>query len=46
MKEFYRGIDAALLRQVVYGTLRLGIYFNMTEWVKVEKNGGENLSAL
>ena len=39
-------LDSALLRQVVYGTLRLGIYFNATEWVKVNKNNGENLSAL
>lgn len=29
-------LDAALLRQVVYGTLRLGIYFNLTEWMKVK----------
>lgn len=43
IKEFYRGIDSALLRQVVYGTLRLGIYFNLTEWIKVNKNNGENL---
>ena len=28
-------LDAALLRQVVYGTLRLGIYFNLTEWIKM-----------
>lgn len=46
MKEFYRGIDAALLRQVIYGTLRLGIYFNLTEWIKVNKNDGANLSVL
>ena len=46
IKEFYRGLDSALLRQVVYGTLRLGIYFNLTEWVKVNKNNGESLSAL
>lgn len=46
IKEFYRGLDSALLRQVVYGTLRLGIYFNLTEYIKTEKNGGENLSAL
>lgn len=46
VKEFYRGLDSALLRQVVYGTLRLGIYFNATEWIKVNKNNGENLSAL
>lgn len=30
----------------MYGTLRLGIYFNLTEWVKVNKNEGSNLSAL
>ena len=46
IKEFYRGIDAALMRQVVYGTLRLGIYFNLTEWIKTNKNNGENLTAL
>lgn len=40
MKEFYKGIDAALLRQVVYGTLRLGIYFNMIEMFKKKNNGG------
>lgn len=39
-------IDAALLRQVVYGTLRLGIYFNLTEYIKVERNKGENLTVL
>lgn len=38
-KAFYKGIDSALLRQVVYGTLRLGIFFNMTESMK-QKNGG------
>lgn len=46
VKEFYKGIDAALLRQVVYGTLRLGIYFNLTEYIKVERNKGENLTVL
>ena len=34
------------MRQVVYGTLRLGIYFNATEYVKTNTNKGENLSAL
>ena len=43
---YFYSLDSALLRQVVYGTLRLGIYFNLTEWVKVNKNGGEGLSAL
>lgn len=46
VKEFYRGLDSALLRQVVYGTLRLGIYFNLTEYIKKERNNGENLSVL
>jgi solute carrier family 25 oxoglutarate transporter 11 len=44
VKEFYKGLDSAILRQVVYGTLRLGIFFNMTESMK-RKNGGKNLSA-
>ena len=44
VKEFYKGLDSAILRQVVYGTLRLGIFFNMTESMK-KKNGGKNLSA-
>lgn len=44
IKSFYKGIDSAILRQVVYGTLRLGIFFNMTESMK-KKNGGKNISA-
>jgi solute carrier family 25 (mitochondrial oxoglutarate transporter), member 11 len=34
-----------LLRQAIYATLRLGIYFNMTEHIKNNTNGGKNLSA-
>lgn len=34
------------MRQVVYGTLRLGIYFNLTEYVKTERNGGANVTPL
>ena len=44
VKEFYKGLDSAILRQVVYGTLRLGIFFNLTESYK-KKNGGKNISA-
>lgn len=40
---FYKGIDSALLRQAVYGTARLGIYFNLSESAKKSNNGG-NLS--
>lgn len=40
MKEFYKGLDSAILRQVIYGTLRLGIYFNLTE--KWKRESGQN----
>jgi solute carrier family 25 oxoglutarate transporter 11 len=43
VKGFYRGIDSAILRQVVYGTLRLGLFFNLSEYFK-QKNGGKNMS--
>lgn len=42
---FYRGIDSALLRQAVYGTARLGIYFNLSESMR-QKNNGANLSTV
>ena len=45
IKGFYKGIDSALLRQAVYATLRLGLYFNMTDYVKTHFNKGENISA-
>ena len=41
---FYKGIDSAILRQVVYGTLRLGIFFNLSEYFKAQ-NGGKNMYA-
>ena len=37
IKGFYAGIDSALLRQAVYATMRLGIYFNLTEFLKSKK---------
>lgn len=43
---FYKGIDSALLRQAVYATLRLGIYFNLSDYIKNNINKGENLTAL
>jgi len=42
---FYKGIDSAILRQCVYGTARLGIYFNLSQKLK-EKNGGANLTTM
>lgn len=45
IKGFYQGIDSALLRQAVYATLRLGIYFNLNDYIKEHINHGQNLSA-
>ena len=42
VRGFYAGLDSALLRQAVYATMRLGIYFNLTEHLKKQK--GDNLS--
>lgn len=43
MKGFYKGLDSALLRQAVYASARLGLYFNFVENLK-KKNNGENLT--
>jgi solute carrier family 25 oxoglutarate transporter 11 len=34
------------LRQAIYSTLRLGIYFNLSEYVKNDINKGENLGVV
>ncbi len=39
MKAFYKGIDSALLRQAVYATARLGLYYTFTDMVKARNNG-------
>jgi solute carrier family 25 oxoglutarate transporter 11 len=44
VKAFYKGIDAALMRQAVYTTLRLGLYFNMSAYLKESVNNGANLT--
>ena len=31
------------MRNVVYGSLSLGIYFNLSEWIKQNRNNGESL---
>jgi solute carrier family 25 oxoglutarate transporter 11 len=45
MKGFYKGLDSALLRQAVYATLRLGIYFNLSDYIKNNTNNGANLTS-
>jgi hypothetical protein len=37
-------IDSALMRQALYTTTRLGIYFSLSDYLKYTINGGENLS--
>ena len=38
-KSLYVGIDAALLRQAVYATARLGLYYTFTDMVKARNDG-------
>jgi solute carrier family 25 oxoglutarate transporter 11 len=35
----YKGLDSALLRQAVYTSTRLGIFYNIQDWIKKSKNG-------
>ena len=42
---FYRGLDSALLRQAVYASLRIGIYFSLNDYVQNTLNNGETISA-
>ncbi len=39
IKAFYKGLDSALLRQAVYATARLGLYFTFTDMVKARNDG-------
>jgi len=39
IKGFYRGLDSALLRQAVYASLRIGIYFTFNDFAKKRNNG-------
>jgi solute carrier family 25 oxoglutarate transporter 11 len=44
LKGLYRGYDSAIMRQCVYTTTRLGIFYSLVDNIK-EKQGGKNLSA-
>lgn len=47
VRGFYAGLDSALLRQAVYATMRLGIYFNLSEAVKnMRKENGDKVTNL
>jgi solute carrier family 25 oxoglutarate transporter 11 len=39
VKGFYAGLDAALMRQAVYSTLRLGIFNNLSDSIKASQGG-------
>ena len=44
MKSFYRGLDSALMRQAIYTTTRLGIFFSLTDYIKYNVNDGKNMT--
>ena len=46
VKGFYKGLDSALLRQAVYATLRLSIYFNLSDYIKNNVNEGRNMTTV
>lgn len=37
---FYKGLDAALMRQLFYTTARFGIFLNLSDYVKRNRNNG------
>lgn len=39
MKAFYKGIDSAILRQVMYAPIRIGLYFTLSDMIKKRNNG-------
>lgn len=43
VKAFYKGLDSALLRQILYTTSRFGIFFSLSDYTK-KRNNGANLS--
>ena len=45
LKSFYRGLDSALGRQLVYCTGRIGIYFSLGDYLKNEVNGGKHMTS-
>lgn len=43
IKNFYKGIDSAITRQIFYTTTRMGVYKTLFNQEK-KKNEGKNLS--
>jgi solute carrier family 25 oxoglutarate transporter 11 len=41
MKPFYAGLDSALLRQAVYTSTRLGLFYSIKDYLKKRNNGKE-----
>lgn len=44
MKGFYKGLDSALLRQAVYASLRIGIYYTLNDKLKDPATGEASAS--
>lgn len=45
VKGFYRGIDSALLRQAIYASLRIGIYYSINDYISKNMLDGETPGA-
>ena len=43
IRTFYTGIDAALVRQSIYCTLRMGLFYNLSDYMR-QKRGGEYIT--
>ena len=43
VKGLYKGLDSALLRQIIYGTARLGLYRVFVDMYKRKNNGGKRI---
>lgn len=46
MREFYRGVDSALLRTAIYTTMRIGLFFSLSDALRARKRGAERISLL
>ena len=39
IRTFYTGLDAALARQSIFCTLRMGLFYNMSDWFRARRGG-------
>ena len=39
IRTFYTGLDAALVRQSIYSSLRIGLFFNISDYMRMKRDG-------